>query len=496
MDWDLAVKDCLGSIKHISGKDASEFKQGIGKYVDSRGKKQIKGSKDVAPVIGSERIEPELYPLIRKVKIGCPAKALSTGIVLVDLPGTQDTNAARAAIPEEYMKSCDRFRIPAPITRAVNDQSAKCKYSSIHGIQRPFGLDFIPALLRRAFRLQLFSAQYLQCPGSLNALYHANTSLRSRCTVDGNYDANTITFVATKTDDISCSEIISTLRLDEDERCQEIRTRIEECKNAKKLQKNRKIAAQVEKKTINGELKTRRAALADLKRRIKGEANVAASGMKRKRPDDRSTGPKSKRARNGHGDMTFEVEAWSSSHEKEEAADSDISDGSDEDGPSCSDVSDDDKFEDCDGSDNSDEGDVTMEEMKAILKLRQEEVDGLAKALEAVNLAAKVVTNEASMAEKNRRKAQKDLDCFCAKSRNEYTQERLKQDFRAGLKDMDDQTLASQANAADFDPNTGSRDYDTVVLPTFTVSSRDYMRIKGLVGEDGDVSCFSDLADI
>lgn len=43
----------------------------------------------------------------------------------MDLPGVHDSNAARAAVAENYMKECTGLWIVAPITRAVDDKAAK-----------------------------------------------------------------------------------------------------------------------------------------------------------------------------------------------------------------------------------------------------------------------------------------------------------------------------------------------------------------------------------
>ena len=52
-------------------------------------------------------------------------QVLATGAVLVDLPGVRDANAARGAIAEKYMKSCNAVWIVADITRAVDNRTAK-----------------------------------------------------------------------------------------------------------------------------------------------------------------------------------------------------------------------------------------------------------------------------------------------------------------------------------------------------------------------------------
>ena len=68
-----------------------------------------------------------LWPLIRQVGIKCKAKALSTGAILVDLPGVADLNAARNNIAKEYMKKANFFWILADINRAVSDGTAQGK---------------------------------------------------------------------------------------------------------------------------------------------------------------------------------------------------------------------------------------------------------------------------------------------------------------------------------------------------------------------------------
>ena len=50
---------------------------------------------------------------------------LATGAVLVDLPGTGDSNVARGSIAERYLTKASAVWIVAPIIRAVNDRAAK-----------------------------------------------------------------------------------------------------------------------------------------------------------------------------------------------------------------------------------------------------------------------------------------------------------------------------------------------------------------------------------
>lgn len=99
----------MGSTKTISTPDSKAFAKEIAKYIDSkdhkRGKKDKEKSKPKEPslmdkvrkIAGTSTSKktdqddadaPALWPLIRQVNVRCRANALSTGAILVDLPGT------------------------------------------------------------------------------------------------------------------------------------------------------------------------------------------------------------------------------------------------------------------------------------------------------------------------------------------------------------------------------------------------------------------------
>lgn len=65
------------------------------------------------------------WPLIKVVRIFCRAEALSTGLVVVDLPGVADSNPARSAIANKYMTECTAMWVVAPIKRATDNKAAK-----------------------------------------------------------------------------------------------------------------------------------------------------------------------------------------------------------------------------------------------------------------------------------------------------------------------------------------------------------------------------------
>ncbi|KUI60678.1 Nuclear GTPase SLIP-GC [Cytospora mali] len=150
-----SIRRVLGSLKRLHATNSTELFKGLQHYVDSKEKTSGKGH------------VMEYWPLIKVVRIYCKADALSTGAVIVDLPGVQDSNAARAAVAESYMKSCTGLWITAAIQRAVDDKTAK-------------------NLLGDSFKRQL---KY-----------------------DGTYSA--ITFICTKTDDILESEVADSLNIE------------------------------------------------------------------------------------------------------------------------------------------------------------------------------------------------------------------------------------------------------------------------------------------
>ena len=50
----------------------------------------------------------QTWPLIRCVSLQGPWGVLSSGGVLVDLPGVRDANAARARVSERYLQNCNQ----------------------------------------------------------------------------------------------------------------------------------------------------------------------------------------------------------------------------------------------------------------------------------------------------------------------------------------------------------------------------------------------------
>jgi hypothetical protein len=137
------IAKILGTTKNIVAKDSKIFAQEIAKYIDSKDQKRGKKDKkdkskpkenSFADMFSREKQAaaqqkdkdhkddvPALWPLIRQVNVRCSSAALSSGAVLVDLPGVADANAARNSIAKDYMKKCDCIWIVASVHRAVDD---------------------------------------------------------------------------------------------------------------------------------------------------------------------------------------------------------------------------------------------------------------------------------------------------------------------------------------------------------------------------------------
>ncbi|KAK4232110.1 Dynamin family-domain-containing protein [Podospora fimiseda] len=138
-------KGVLGNVVQISASDVEKFQVQLRPYIDSQD-----NSKTM-----------EYWPLIKVVKIFVKSAMLESGLVLVDLPGAQDNNAARSTVSAKYLEECTRLWVVAPINRAVNDKTAH-------------------DLMGRAFRRQL----------------QLDTKLAS------------VSFICSKTDDIQAAELL------------------------------------------------------------------------------------------------------------------------------------------------------------------------------------------------------------------------------------------------------------------------------------------------
>ncbi|TBU32140.1 hypothetical protein BD311DRAFT_775680 [Dichomitus squalens] len=491
---DQKIARLLGTTKQICAPDSRTFAKEIGKYIDSkdqkRGDKKDK-KKDKDKDKKKDKDEPAYWPLIRQVRVWCSAKALSTGAILVDLPGVADANAARNNIAKDYMKKCDCVWILAPITRAVDDKTAR-------------------DLMGDAFKMQLM--------------------------MDGNYDANAITFIATKCDDISCSEVIRALNLEDDPELEATEEEIDTCKRDIEEWKVKKTDAENAAKDVDAQLKQSRAFLQEYQDHLhalergepfeplltakKGKAkkDKAGSGSdsdeeeeseSESETEDDGEGSKSKKRKRGkkserpakkhkaspasepmavddEDDFMVEDELNFSEDDdeemdKEKGGESDESD-SDSDSDSGSEKGMD--------EDKDNEEEVTVESLKAKIEQVKEAIKEGRVQLSEFRQQRKDAVDMLATLKKRQNEAQRRKNAFCSLKRSEFSRDVLKEDFRTGLKDLDD-AEQEQKNPDDFDPTVNIRDYESIDLPVFTCSARDYVRIKGQVKGDGDPTCFT-----
>ncbi len=87
-----------------------------------------------------------LWPLVVEVSIRCSSPILSTGLVLLDLPGEVDANAARQSVSQRYKKKCNHMGIVTHAVRAKDDATAHGELSEAwndseyHLLNRPYEL--------------------------------------------------------------------------------------------------------------------------------------------------------------------------------------------------------------------------------------------------------------------------------------------------------------------------------------------------------------------
>ncbi|KAG6872791.1 hypothetical protein C0995_006520 [Termitomyces sp. Mi166 len=468
---DQTIAKILGTTKNVVAADSKSFAKEIGKYIDSKDQKpgdkkrdKEKKSKEKTPVDkvrqvrGTSRPKDKtadvnnaaLWPLIRQVSVRCNAAALSSGAILVDLPGVADANAARNSIAKDYMKKCDCIWILAPITRAVDDKTAR-------------------DLLGDAFKMQL---------------------------MNGNYDDHTITFIASKCDDVSCSEVIRSLQLEDDPELEEIEGRLESFDDETSTWKKTKVSAGRSVKVIEKELKGLREVLAEYEEHldalkdgksftphltVKNRTNQAktkkASGLsssrKRKNARDGKKGS-SKRLRSSDIDENESIDIDSNSDIDNDSdfedsdKDSENTAGSDEESTGSDAESDSGNDE---GEDREDDDEVTQESVKEKIKETKGSIKSLCERHSEARKLKKDANDALATLKKDIAKTQREKNAFCSKKRSEvdFSKDVLKEDFRVGLKDLDD-AAAEKRDPDNFNPD---------------------QNVRGQVKGDGGPTCFT-----
>ncbi|KAK6003880.1 hypothetical protein QM012_008730 [Aureobasidium pullulans] len=392
---DRSVQGLLGTIKYIKDHSDDEDEDSF-KGTGDKDKKKKK----------TRKREQEFWPLIKVVRLYVKADALSTGAVLVDLPGVADSNAARAAVAEGYMKQCTGLWIVSPINRAVDDKAAK-------------------NLLGSTFRRQL---KY-----------------------DGTYSG--VTFICSKTDDISNTEAADSLGLgDELEELEEQLTIIERGRRAAEKEtsqlKDKKSSLRKTMDNCDDEIEKWEALQVKLN---DGKIAYAPAAKTRKR----------KRSSSG------------SDSEDEDR----ISDNSDAE------------------SQPSDRGQpLTAEDIETKIQELKDQKKEARRGRSEIEAEVKDLNNRIKNLKVGARNIEDNRSRICIDARNQYSKSAIQVDFAAGIKELDQETAADE-DPDTFNPEEDLRDYDKVAkeLPVFCVSSRAYQKLSGRLVKDNAVRGFTDV---
>ncbi|KAL8835488.1 MAG: hypothetical protein Q9170_003290 [Blastenia crenularia] len=422
------VSHILGTSRNIKESNSTIFYKKLQGFVDSKEKSTGQKDKDGK----KPKKEREFWPLIRVVRLYVKSPALATGAVVVDLPGVHDANAARAAVAEGYMKQCTGLWIVAPINRAVDDKAAK-------------------SLLGESFKRQL--------------------------KMDGGFSA--VTFICSKTDDISIMEAQDSLGLDEkmgpsweeldrlSAKQKALKKQLEKFNETKNVYED--VANDADEQIEVWE--TLQESVNDGKTAFAPKAKSASK--KRKAGDkDRPSKKKKQKKSSDAGDSDFiddEVEAGDDSHDSDEDQGNDSS----EDGEPLT----------------EDQITTKLQELKTTKKDARKQKAEIKEKVEEVRKQLK----EMQAAES---KINSEMSALCISGRNQYSKGAIQQDFAAGIKEID-QEIAAEEDEENFNPEAEVRDYDEVArsLPVFCVSSRGYQKLQGRLLKDPHVPGFTTVEE-
>lgn len=433
------VKQVLGTTKRIKDNNAPSFYRQLQVYVDSiEDKEKEKGSPK-----RKEKKKMEFWPLIKMVRIYTRSDALSTGAVLVDLPGVEDSNAARAAVAASYLKQCTGLWVVAPITRAVNDKAAK-------------------KLMGDQFKRQM--------------------------KFDGM--VSNLTFVCSKTDDISITEAAGSLGLEH---------RIQEASDKKdQLLKERddRIRDVADYQT---EVETLQDSQSDLDERIElweglkedledGKQVLAPHEKKKKKKSSRRTN-KRKRKSAPSKPRKRVSRAGDSDDDHFIVDDDDITDPESESDQALGSDQDEDDIDGFGESLTAEQVQAKLEEFKIAKKQAREDVKSTRfKMTETRKQVRQIKEGIAAL--------ESEMSAVCIAGRNEYSKGHIQEDYAAGIKELD-QEAAEEEDEDAFNPEVELRDYEELArsLPVFCVSSRAYQKLSGRLKKDTATPGFTSVEE-
>lgn len=328
------------------------------------------------------------------------------------------------------MKQCTGLWIVAPINRAVDDKAAK-------------------SLLGESFKRQL--------------------------KMDGSFSA--VTFICSKTDDISISEAQESLGLDD-----KMVPSYEELDrlSAKEKELKKQVAELNETKAVYTDVaedaddqfevwETLERSVRDGK--VAYPPKAKSGSKKRKAPGKERSSKKKRKINDEEGDSDF----------------IDDSDGSDLDHES-----------EEEGSDHDSEDQQPLTEEKVIAKLQELRTTkkDAKRQRDEISQQVQEIRKELKAIEEAESKLNSEMSALCIAGRNQYSKGAIQQDFAAGIKEID-QEIAAEEDEDNFNPEVEVRDYDEVAksLPVFCVSSRGYQKLRGRHRKDPSVVGFTNVEE-
>lgn len=282
-----------------------------------------------------------------------------------------------------------------------------------------------------------------------------------------------VTFICSKTDDISLTEAQDSLGLDD-----ETAPAYEELADLKKNQK----AAKKELEELKDSKSMYEEIITDADEQIE-----LWEGLSSQLDDGKTVfAPKPKAAakkRKSGGDSKSRKRRRTGSSDTEDTDDSDFEN---------SDSDDSDNSDDELNVDDTQRGPLTEEQISTKLReLKSTKKEARTQKNEVLSKMDDVRKNikEAKRAED---KIENSLSAMCISGRNQYSKGAIQQDFAAGIKELD-QEIAAEEDEENFNPDKDVRDYEEVAqsLPVFCVSSRGYQKLCGRLEKDAEVTGFT-----
>ncbi|EPE10307.1 hypothetical protein F503_05402 [Ophiostoma piceae UAMH 11346] len=462
---DASVNSLLGTVQTVRAADVDSFYEQLKIYLDSTVIGNDNDDNDELPMEAEPRganqpmaddrpddqqpkteDEMQLWPLIKVVRIYIKAEVLSTGVVLVDLPGFGDANLARDAVAEGYLSQCAALWIISPITRAVDDKEAR-------------------ALLDRSFKRQLV------LDGSLSNL----------------------TFVCSKTDDYDVRETVESIS---------IATPIIKKIHVQIAEIEASISAYTEKLTsmhqvqvpeLMGKLKAAENRIQELS----SVSEKLEKDVKSEQLADENDGARPKR---GAEEALLGEAAEDPATKRAKTGSIDTNDDTDTAPRIPQQVGEEEA-----GNEMIDDNE-TRDKRAAELREQTELRDALAEQLRQLKECMKTAEETYNALSADRYRLKKECGVQCVQLRNDYSRKRIKLDFAQGQKELDEETAFTASGKKKTRRSTKgkrakkpepARDYSELArnLPVFCVSSRAYQRLRSENEASSSVSGFRDVEE-